>query len=156
MRCLTALLTLQLLVGCTGTDPLVRRVLTGTASSGEITVRSAYALVPFSNSPMPAYLSIENDGTMADTLIEVTASGGFGVPSLHGGGMDHLAALVAPAGARVQLAPGGQHLMFEPPLPAVARGDSVRLTLRFSRAGTVAIMAHVIGYDEVDQVRKPE
>lgn len=153
MRHLTSLLTILALTSCTDTDPVVARIRGAIVSSGDITVRSAYALVPFSKSPMPTYLSIENRGGTPDTLLGVAGGDGFPVPSLHGAGMEHLMTVGIGGGETVVLAPGGRHIMFEPPLPAVIRGDSVQLTLTFARAGKVMIQAFVIGYDEVDAVR---
>lgn len=153
MKQLPTLLTILTLASCTSTDPVVARIRDAAGSSGDITVRSAYALVPFSNSPMSAYLQVENRGSAPDTLVAVRAGEGFPAPSLHGAGMEHLLTLAIGGGAMVALAPGGQHIMFEPPLPAVVRGDSVQLSLTFARAGTVVIQAFVIGYDEVDAVR---
>lgn len=155
MKLLPILLTTLTLTSCTGTgtDPIVARIRDASASSGEITVRSAYALVPFSQSPMPAYLRIENRGNTPDTLLGVRGPEGFPTPSLHGAGMAHLMTLVVAGGQELTLAPGGQHIMFEPPLPTVVRGDSVALGLTFARAGTVTIQAFVLGYDEVDALR---
>lgn len=153
MKQLPALLTILILASCTRTNPVVARIKDASVSRGEITVRSAYALVPFSNSPMPTYLRIENRGSVPDTLVAVRGGEGFPTPSLHGAGMEQLMTVGIGGGETLLLAPGGRHIMFEPPLPAVARGDSVRLSLTFARAGTVEIQAFVIGYDEVDAVR---
>ncbi len=146
-------MTVLTLASCTSTDPIVDRIRNVEVSSGDLTVRSAYALVPFSNSPMPAYLSIENRGSEPDTLLAVQAGEGFPVPSLHGAEMQRLVTVAIGGGESVGFAPGGRHIMFEPPLPAVFRGDSLQLSLTFARAGTVVIQAFVIGYDEVDAVR---
>ncbi len=152
MKRLPTLLTILTLASCTSIDPVIARIRNAGASSGDLTVRSAYALVPFSNSPMSAYLQVENRGSLPDTLLGVRVEG-FPAPSLHGAGMEHLVSVAIGGGATVTLAPGGQHIMFEPPFPAVVRGDSLQLSLTFARAGTVVIQAFVIGYDEVDAVR---
>ena len=66
---------------------------------------------------------------------------------LHGSGaMDAAEALEVPAGGERILAPGGTHLMLEPPVAEkFARGDSVEVTLRFARAGAVTVWAVVVG-----------
>jgi copper(I)-binding protein len=72
---------------------------------------------------------------------------------LHGGGMAALTALPVPPGDSLVLEPGRLHLMLDPPLPALVRGDSVAITLRFALAGEVALVVPVIDYVEADAIR---
>jgi copper(I)-binding protein len=67
--------------------------------------------------------------------------------------METMAALEVPAAGALALRPGQTHLMLEPPLPDFGRGDSVQVTLRFARAGTVAVWVFVIDYDDLDRMR---
>lgn len=153
MRWYARVLTILVLGSCTRPDPLVQKIRDTAVTQGVVTVHSPFALIPFTQSPMPGYFRVENRGEKPDTLIAVHAEGGFPEPGIHDASMSHLSALVIPAGATVAFTPGATHLMFEPPLPPVARGDSLRLTLRFARAGELVIPMYVMGYDQVDQFR---
>ncbi|HRX19130.1 MAG: copper chaperone PCu(A)C [Gemmatimonadetes bacterium] len=148
------LLALGLAAACTGSDPLLERVRSAEVTIGDLDVARAYALPPFTDAPMPLYLTVTNRGATADTLVAVRGGEGFPAPMMHGSGMGMLDALPVPAGGALRLEPGALHLMFDPPLPPVARGDSIAVTLTFRRAGSVTIWAPVIGYDEVDAVRE--
>lgn len=138
------------LAGCG--DPLIRRVASASVTSGPLTIHSAYALPPFSNSPMPVYLTIDNTAAAPDSLLGVTSPASNHV-MLHGGRMEGMAALEVPANGSLGLRPGETHLMLEPPLPRSARGDSVQVTLRFAHAGEVTIWATVIDYNDLDRMR---
>jgi periplasmic copper chaperone A len=77
------------------------------------------------------------DGTDGET-----AGGGHG----EGGAMmamREVAAIDVPAGSRVELAPGGLHLMLFDLLEDLQAGDTFELTLVFERAGEVTVTAEV-------------
>lgn len=133
-------------------DPVVRRVASLQVTHGDLVVHTLYALPPFTDSPMPVYLAIRNTGAVPDTLLGATSPATATV-LLHGSGaMDAADALDVPAGGERVLAPGGTHLMLEPPVAReFARGDSVEVTLRFARAGSVTVWAPVVGYDDLDR-----
>lgn len=133
-------------------DPLIGRIESRSVTTEDLTVRTAYALPPFTDAQMPVYLTIDNTAAVPDSLLGVTTSVS-GQAMLHGGGMEGMAALVVPAGGTLALRPGQTHLMLEPPLPRFARGDSLQVTLRFARTGTVTIWAHVIDYSDLDRMR---
>jgi copper(I)-binding protein len=135
-------------------DPLIDRVESGSATAGSLTVRRSYALPPFSDAPMPIYLTIDHTGTTPDSLLGASSASAEHV-TLHGGGMEGMHALAVPVGGSLILAPGGTHLMLEPPLPRFARGDSLQVTLRFAHAGEITIWAMVIDYDDLDRLREP-
>jgi len=142
-----ALTGLLMTVACG--DPVLRRVASDTVTSGALSVHTAYALPPFTDSPMPVYLTVRNAGPAADTLLGATSSASAHV-MLHGSGaMDAAGSLAVPPGDALVLAPGGTHLMLQPPLPRFARGDSVAVTLRFARAGEVTIRAVVVDYADL-------
>jgi copper(I)-binding protein len=133
-------------------DALVHRVESASVTTGSLHIHTAYALPPFTDAPMPVYLTIDNTSATPDSLLGVTAP----VAShamLHGGGMEGMTALVLPPNGRLALRPGGTHLMLEPPLPRFGRGDSVQVTLRFAHAGSVAVWATVIDYEDLDRIR---
>jgi copper(I)-binding protein len=135
-------------------DPLIDRIESGSVTAGSLTIRRAYALPPFSDAPMPIYLTIDHTGPTADSLLGASTPAARDV-MVHGGGMEGMHALVVPAGGALALEPGGTHLMLEPPLPRFVRGDSVLVTLRFAHAGAVAIWALVVGYNDLDRLRAP-
>ena len=130
-------------------DPLLGRIESSGVTAGSLVVRGAYALPPFTNSPMPIYLTIDNTGSAPDSLLGVSSPIATHA-MLHGGGMEGMAALVVPAHGSLNLRPGETHLMLEPPLPEFARGDSVQVTLRLAHAGELSVWAVVIDYDDLD------
>jgi copper(I)-binding protein len=95
------------------------------------------------------YLSITNNGTATDRLIEVQAE--FPRVMLHTTEMKddvarmiHLDAIDIPAGETVTLMPGGMHVMFMglagDPLEI---GEKIAATLVFEQAGTVEVVFNV-------------
>ena len=130
------------------------RVDSASVTSGSLTVHTAFALPPFTDAPMPVYLTIDNTAETPDSLLEVTTPA---TPHamLHGGGMEGMTALVVPANRSLAMRPGQLHLMLQQPLPRFARGDSLQVTLRFARAGSVAIWAFVIDYNDLDGMPSP-
>lgn len=95
-----------------------------------------------------AYLRLAN-GSRADVL-EAVASPVCRVVELHAmqatGGvlrMRREPVLALAPGARIELAPGGRHLMLIDMKRALAVGEKVPLTLRFRKAGTVTVEAEV-------------
>ena len=112
-------------------DPLIGRVESGAVTTGSLTIHTAYALSPFTDAPMPVYLTVDNTGAEPDSLLGATTTVSTDT-MLHGGGMEGMQSLVVPARGTLTLRPGETHLMLEQPLPRFARGDSVRVMLRFA------------------------
>lgn len=88
-------------------------------------------------------------GAAADRLVAAT-SPAAGAVELHThvmeGGVARMRAVPTidvPAGGRVELKPGGLHVMLINLKAPLKTGDSVPLTLRFEKAGEVAIRAAV-------------
>jgi copper(I)-binding protein len=111
-------------------------------------VRRAPAL-PGTESKTAAYLTIVNGGATPDALVSATADVAASV-ELHetrdmAGMMMMEPVSRIPGGptARVQLRPGGFHLMLIGLKGALAPGQTVTLTLRFERAGPVTAHAEV-------------
>jgi hypothetical protein len=140
-----------LLTACAGHDPLLAGVASTKVTAGRLELHPLFALPPFTDAPMPVYVVILNRGDVADTLLGA-ASPASGHVMLHGGGMSELNAVAVPAGDSLMLVPGQLHLMLDPPLPPLVRGDTVEVTLRFSHAGAVRLMVPVIDYVDVDVV----
>ena len=94
------------------------------------------------------YLTVENRGVAADRL--VAARSPRGAVEIHamrmdGGVMRMRAApdVPVPARGRVELAPGGLHLMLVDPAPPLKAGERVPVTLTFERAGAVDVQVPV-------------
>lgn len=145
---------LLLLVACGG-DRLLDGVASRTVTSGELHVNTIFALPPFTDAPLPVYFTVENTGSIPDTLLGASSTSSGSV-RFHGAAMADLSLVPIPAGATLSLRPGGLHLMLEPPLDRdYQRGDSLSVTLRFARAGTLTLHVPVIAYAEADAVLPP-
>jgi copper(I)-binding protein len=158
MRTLATLSTLLLLLalGCRrGVDlPMTR--------AGELTFSQVMIPEPIitRNSPdsasMAAYLTIANEGDLADTVVSVESPLAR-TGTLHGamehGGMMAMTALVLPPHSVTRMAPGGNHFMFEGLSRAFVAGDQVPLVLKLARAGAVSVNALVVSYDQFDALR---
>lgn len=119
--------------------------------AGALTVSHAIAPAPVADGPMALYLAVANAGPAADTLLGIAVAGGGA--TLHetvGGAMRPVARLAIPAGGSVVLHPGGLHAMLEGAARPASPGDTLRATLRFARAGDVAIAAPVVPYAELE------
>lgn len=97
------------------------------------------------------YVTIENKGKMADTLLGASSSIARSVEihtmSMEGGVMRMRPlpqGVPVPAGGSADLGPGGTHLMLLGLNKALAAGDAVPLTLEFARAGKVKVELHVM------------
>ncbi len=96
-----------------------------------------------------AYFTIFNDGGTPDTLTGVSTDAAAEVSlhkSVHQSGvakMLPIERLVVPAGGRVALQPGGNHVMMMGVTRALEPGADVRLALHFRTSGTVYVDARV-------------
>lgn len=145
------LLAMLLVAGCRAPDPLLQRVRDASVTSGRLRIHTMYALPPFTDAPMAVYFTVGNGGSQADTLL-AAASPASAEVMFHGAGMRMIGAQPIAPGGELVLAPGGTHLMLSPPLPSLARGDSVEVTLRFAHAEAVTFWVPVIDYDEAEDV----
>jgi protein SCO1/2 len=96
-----------------------------------------------------AYVTIVNGGPTPDTLLSATADAAKSV-ELHQTRnmsgmmmMEPVPAIVVARGARVELKPGGYHLMLIGLTQALGPGQTVTLTLVFEQAGPVTVRADV-------------
>ena len=117
----------------------------------EISAYRAKAMLP--GQPVGGgYLSIANKGAAADRLMAVT-SPSAGMVEIHV--MEVVKdvmtmrpaadGLEIPAGATVELKPGGTHLMFMMVTEPFKEGGEVPLTLEFEKAGKVDLKLPVVG-----------
>lgn len=95
------------------------------------------------------YLVIDNRGATPDRLLRASSPRAAAV-ELHTMRMDAgvmrmraVADVRIPARGRVELAPGGLHLMLVDPAPPLRAGERVPLTLTFEHAGAVAVDVEV-------------
>lgn len=114
---------------------------------GELTVSLAFARATLPNAPVGgAYLTIVNNGRSDDRLVSAEAPVA-GKVELHEMAMEgdvmkmrQLAdGIPLPAGATVELKPGGLHIMLMGLKQALVEGTSFPLTLTFEHAGTVTV-----------------
>jgi len=100
------------------------------------------------------YLVLTNTGASADVLLKVESNAAAKVEihesSMTGGvmRMRKLSGVAVPAGASVELAPGGKHVMMIRLKTALAVGDKVPATLIFKHAGRVDVTFNVQGRKE--------
>lgn len=137
---------LWLVVGCA--SPTVDPSAESEAPQGGLVVEGARAhLLPGGHGAV--YLQISNGGA-ADRLLSVEtplAAVAELHESLEDGGVMRMVAhpegFPVPAEGRLQLEPGGKHVMLMQIQPTTA--PTVPLTLRFEKAGTVEAQAQVLG-----------
>jgi len=97
-----------------------------------------------------AYLVIDNNGKAADALKSAAATVAPNTmihESKMTGGvmtMSHVMALSVPAGASVEMKPGGLHVMLMGLKSPLKAGTSFRLTLSFEHAGDVTVDVPVL------------
>jgi copper(I)-binding protein len=104
---------------------------------------------PQSGGTTAVYFRIVNRGDQADRLVGGRAVGAEAL-EIHEttmeGDMAHMAPLAGidvPAGATVEIAPGGFHLMLLGLTNPLEPGDHVALTLAFEQAGEIEVEAEV-------------
>jgi copper(I)-binding protein len=122
-------------------------------AAGSLVVTGGYIPAPASPDVAAAYLTITNNGDIADRLEKVTSSVTKMVMAMTEtdtggvGSMTDLPDVTIPAHGSMQFVPGHAHLMLEKPEPLEA-GDQVALTLTFAHAGTVQLTLPVIPLTE--------
>lgn len=103
-----------------------------------------------------AYQEIRNTERVADTLVGVDARGGTGMlMGTAAGGMTMLDAIPLAAGAELRMWPGDRHVRFDGLKTEYAIGDSIPLTVRFTRAGAVSVRVPVVAYGELPSPERP-
>ena len=122
----------------------------GSASAGDISITHAVVPAPASPSEATAFLTIDNTGLEADTLMAATSPEADRVVlhEMTGGMMQAMPVLVIPPGGPVRLAPGSFHAMLAGLTRPLVAGDTVTLQLQFVRAGSVTVHAPVLRFTE--------
>jgi len=127
------------LTACTPMGPPVR-------------VRDAYSYESVLGNVGAVYFTVENRGSLPDTLVEVEVAGAL-VAMIHDQvtvgemmEMRHVGSLPLPAHSTVELKPGGLHIMTEGLDRAPVAGDTLVVTARFARSGALTMKAPVLAY----------
>lgn len=119
---------------------------------GDLTVEQPWARATPKGSEVGAgYLTIRNDGPVADRLTGVSAD--FARVQMHEMKMSNgimemrelTEGLEIPAHGAVKLAPGGAHLMFVGLKAPLVKGQTARATLTFAHAGSLAVEMPIQG-----------
>ena len=122
----------------------------GAAHAGSIDILSGFARAMPPGAPSgSAYLTIVNHGAQDDRLL--AASSAVGTVQLHQMSVDKAMmtmsslpdGIALPAGSRIELKPGGMHLMFVDVTQPFRQGSMVQVTLTFEKAGSVEIFLPV-------------
>ena len=117
------------------------------AKSGDLIISASWARAMLPGQPTGGgYLTIENTGGAPDRLIAVT-SPNAAVIEIHQMSMDQdvmkmrqiTDGLEIPAGGKVELSPGGLHLMFKQVKAPFKVADAVKVTLEFEKSGKVEV-----------------
>lgn len=95
------------------------------------------------------YLKLANQGAAADRLLSASSPAAAAV-EMHSMAMEgdvmkmrQVDAIELPAGATVELKPGGYHLMLTGLKGPLKAGDKLPLTLKFAKAGEVVVTVNV-------------
>ncbi|MFF8015552.1 copper chaperone PCu(A)C [Streptomyces sp. NPDC007929] len=113
------------------------------SSSGkaELSAGSAYMPRPVSDEMAAGFLTVTNKGGAADELTSVTSdiAGQVTVHETVDGAMREVKSLKIPAGGRLELKSGGDHLMFEQLKSKPKEGQTVSVELRFAHSAPLKV-----------------
>jgi periplasmic copper chaperone A len=117
------------------------------AELGPLKISNAFAKAMLQGQPAGAgYLVIENTGSEADRLVSATSDASPDVEihemKMEGDVMKMRglpSGLEIPAGGTVELKPGGFHLMFMGVKTPFKEGDTLKVELKFEKAGQVDV-----------------
>ncbi len=119
---------------------------------GDIAISQPWARATAGQTPTGgAYITLRNTGGAADRLIGATTPAAkqaeLHIHQMDGAVMRMRAidAIELPPGASVSMGPGGLHIMLLALKSPLKEGDRLPLTLRFEKAGEVAIEAQILG-----------
>ncbi|MFN7065307.1 MAG: copper chaperone PCu(A)C [Aquificaceae bacterium] len=112
----------------------------------KIEVKDAWVReVPPTSKMSAAYMIIENGGKEVDKLVDVSSNASQ-ITEIHEtveGKMRRVKVLEVPAGSKVELKPGGYHIMLINLSRPLKEGDKVEMTLKFEKSGEVKVQAPV-------------
>jgi len=145
---------------CVGVVPLL-------ASAADYRVGALSIGAPFARATPPgartggAYFTVDNGGTADDRLVAVS-SPAAAQAEIHTMTMDAgvmrmraLTGLAVPAGGKVTLSPGGNHVMLLDLKRPLVAGEKVPLVLTFEKAGTVEVAVAVTALGDVPKPAHP-
>jgi copper(I)-binding protein len=128
------------------------------ATESSLEISRAYVAEPVLGERAAMYFTVDNRGDADDELVAVSTPVA-GVAEIHrtvsDGGMmrmERVESLEIPTGEQVRLAPGGYHIMLLELRDHIISGDAIDATLRFRRAGEVAVRARVLSLAEIEDV----
>jgi periplasmic copper chaperone A len=119
---------------------------------GDLLITGAYAH-PSAGDAGAAYFRFRNAGPVSDTLKGVTGpdSSTAMIMGTSSGHMTTLSPIVVQPGERVEMQPGGVHVMFSGLKGEYNIGDTMRVTLQFARAGGIQVSAPVVPFGEMPE-----
>ena len=120
-------------------------------AAGDLTIEGYWVKAMLPGQPVAGgYFTVTNKGP-DDKLISATSSKSARMElhemAMKGDVMEMReieGGIAIPAGATIELAPGGLHMMFFDVADAFKAGDTVPVTLTFEKAGTVELMVPVM------------
>lgn len=125
---------------------------------GALVVSDGRIAEPIGANPAVLYFTIGNRGLSDDALVAVTVEGA-GRSDIHRTSrrgslawMEPAAEIAIPAGASVDFAPGGNHVMVQGGEKRLRRGARVSVRLVFRRAGSLDFPVPVLVYRDLDRV----
>jgi copper(I)-binding protein len=126
----------------------------GVVEAGDLAISDAYARATLPNAPVGGgYLTVTNKGAEADRLVSAASPASREVQLHESQVVDGVmrmrevaGGIAIPAGESVVLAPGGNHLMFMGLNGPLVEGESVPVTLVFSRAGSVEVSLAIASF----------
>lgn len=134
---------------------LAAALVAATAMAHDYQLKALKIEHPFARATPPAakaagaFLTISNTGRQSDRLIRAT-SPIAGVVELHEMTMDGnvmkmraVPGIDVPAGAKVELKPGGYHVMLMELKGPLAEGKEVPLTLEFEKSGKIEVKVEI-------------
>ncbi|MEU3085604.1 copper chaperone PCu(A)C [Streptomyces massasporeus] len=130
------------LAGCGGSGSGGSGSGSGSGSGkAELSAGSAYMPQPVSDDMAAGFLTVTNKGGTADELTSVTSdiAGQVTVHETVDGAMQEVKSLKIPAGGRLELKSGGDHLMFEQLKSKPKEGQTVSVELHFAHSGPMKV-----------------
>ncbi len=128
-------------------DSAAPQAVMQTAEIGALKITGAWAKAMLPGQPVGGgYLTIENAGAETDRLVAVSSAASPDVQihemKMEGEVMKMRAlpdGLEIPAGGKVEMQPGGYHLMFTAVPAPFKQGDVLKVRLKFEKAGEVEV-----------------
>lgn len=124
----------------------------------DLEVSQVFVPKPVTGERAAMYFSLINNGDVDDELLTISTAVAE-IAEIHrteheGGTMKMVPidALTVPAGGRVDLAPGGYHVMLLELTQNLFPDDRFDVTLNFRHAGEVVARARVIRYEDVEEL----